>query len=264
VQARCEGEEFARLLELNFERLTAPDPGDDSADLRYALRREGERFVLERSSGKPLRATGIGELLFLFEKDVTVELQKLRSDLYFLHAAALAWQGKAALVVGASGSGKSTLTWALCHHGFGYLSDELSPIELGGLHVRAYPHALCLKAVPPEPYRLPRSTLATASTLHVPAHELPGGVGSSAPVQTVFFLASEFSAPAEPAVRAISAAEAGARLLANALNPLAHAADGLDPALAIAQRVRSFELRSGNLERTCALVERTLAAGAPR
>ena len=260
MQARCEDADLARLLELNFGSLAVPEPGDDSADLRYALRREADRFELERSGGKALRATEIGGLLFLLEKDITVELQKLRRDLYFLHAAAVACHGKAALVVGASGSGKSTLTWGLCHHGFGYLSDELSPIELGALHVHAYPHALCLKAVPPEPYPLPRSTVATASTLHVPAHELPGGVSSSAPVQAIFFLTSEFSARAEPAVRAISAAEAGARLLANALNPLAHAADGLDPALAIAQRVRSFELRSGNLERTCALVERTLAS----
>jgi hypothetical protein len=260
VRASCDDPELARLLDLNFERLAAPDPDDSFADLSYSLRRADGGFRLERWGRAPLRASDTGALLYLLEKDVTVELQKLRSDLYFLHAAALVWRETAVLVVGASGAGKSTLAWALCHHGFGYLSDELSPIELDALRVHAYPHALCLKTAPPGPYPLPPSILETASTLHVPVSELPGGVGAGAPLQAVFFLAPETSASEEPAVRALSAAEAGARLLVHALNPLAHAADGLDPALAIAQRVRRFELRRGNLERTCALVERTLGA----
>ena len=258
MRASCDDAEIARLLEHNFGRLSAPGSGDPPADLGYSLRRDADGFVLERSGRQPLLATETGELLYLLEKDLTIELQKLRRDLYFLHAGALVWRGTAVLVVGASGAGKSTLTWALCHHGFRYLSDELAPIELGDLRVHGYPHALCLKAAPPEPYALPASTVETAFTLHVPADELPAGV--AAPVQAIFFLGSDVSAPDEPAVRSLSAAEAGARLLANALNPLAHAADGLDPALAIAQRVRRFELRRGDLARTCALVERTLAA----
>jgi hypothetical protein len=260
VRASCDDSRLARLLEHNFERLAAPDPSDSNVQLRYALRRNAAGFVLERAGRAPLTAAETGELLFLLEKDVTIELQKLRRDLFFLHAAALTWQEQAVLVVGASGAGKSTLAWALCHHGFRYLSDELAPIELGALHVHAYPHALCLKSAPPEPYALPASTLETATTLHVPAGELPAGVGTRAPLHAIFFLASDASASAEPAVRALSAAEAGARLLANALNPLAHAADGLDPALAIAQRVRRFELRRGSLDRTCGLIERTLEA----
>jgi hypothetical protein len=259
VHAWCDDFEIARLLEHNFGRLRSPDSGDPSADLDYSLRRHADGFVLERSHGEPLCAAEAGELLYLLEKDVTVELQKLRRDLYFLHAAALAWRQEAFLVVGASGAGKSTLTWALSHHGFRYLSDELAPIDLDRLDVHAYPHALCLKAVPAEPYALPASTLETAWTLHVPASDLPGGVGDTSRLAAIFFLQSDFSTPAEPGLRPISAAEAGARLLANALNPLAHATDGLDPAIAIARRVHRFELRPGNLERTCALVARMLA-----
>ena len=261
MRARCDDPELARLLEHNFGQLAALDPGPAAADLDYALRREAGGFVLERSHAEPLPARELGDLLYLLEKDVTVELQKLRRDLYFLHAAALATRDAALLVVGRSGAGKSTLAWALSHHGFRYLSDELAPIDLDRLEVHAYPHALCLKAAPPEPYALPPSTLATAWTLHVPASELPGGVGEPARLAAIFFLESDWSAPREPALRPISAAEAGARLLANALNPLAHVADGLDPAIAIAQRVRRFELRSGSLERTCALVASTLAGG---
>jgi hypothetical protein len=260
VVASCEEPAIARLLDHNFGQLRSPVPGDQPADLDYTLRRDSDGFVLERSHGEPLCAAEEGELLYLLEKDLTVALQLLRRDLYFLHAAALASTDSAVLVVGASGAGKSTLSWALCHHGFRYLSDELAPIDLVRLDVHAYPHALCLKAAPPEPYELPKSTLETTWTLHVPTSALPGGVGDTARLRAIFFLESDFSRPVEPAVRPISAAAAGARLLANALNPLAHAADGLDPAIAIAQCVRRFELRPGNLERTCALVASTLAS----
>jgi hypothetical protein len=48
-----------------------------------------------------------GELLYIVEKDLTIELQKLRRDLYFLHAAALAIAQNAFLLVAPSGGGKS-------------------------------------------------------------------------------------------------------------------------------------------------------------
>jgi hypothetical protein len=52
----------------------------------------------------------------------------------------------------------------------------------------------------------------------------------------------------------MSTGEAAARLLANVLNPLAHPADGLDPALAIARNAPGFALRVGALEATCELI----------
>jgi len=44
---------------------------------------------------------------------LTIELQKLRSDLYFLHAAVLGFKGKACLLVAPSGGGKSLTTWGV-------------------------------------------------------------------------------------------------------------------------------------------------------
>jgi hypothetical protein len=103
-------------------------------------------------------------LLFLFEKEMTVEIEKLRPDLYFVYAAVLALEHAAVMLVGESGSGKSTTTWASLHHGRRYFSDELGPLNLQTGEVYPHPHALCLKDVPPGPYPLPKNTLYTAHT----------------------------------------------------------------------------------------------------
>jgi hypothetical protein len=49
-----------------------------------------------------------GKFLFLLEKDMTLELQRLRRVLYFIHAAVLTFEGKAFMLAGESGSGKPT------------------------------------------------------------------------------------------------------------------------------------------------------------
>jgi hypothetical protein len=53
-------------------------------------------------------------------------------------------------------------------------------------------------------------------------------------------------------------AEAGTRLFANALNPLAHPREGLDAALEIAASCSCFELTSNDLMETCCVVRKTM------
>jgi hypothetical protein len=189
---------------------------------------------------------------------MTVELQKLRRDLYFVHAAVLQFGRKAFMLVGESGSGKSTTTWALLHHGCGYWSDELGPVDLQTLEVYPYPHALCLKGVPPGAYPPPKSMICTSRTLHIPTAALPSVVGRApASLGAIFFVHYRPEA-LTPIVQPMSKATAVARLLANALNPLAHAADGLDGAIKLGTSLPSFDLTAADLTATCALVKATL------
>jgi hypothetical protein len=205
-------------------------------------------------------------LLFLFEKDVTMALQRVRSDLYFVHAAVLDWAGYAVMLVGASGAGKSTTTWALLHHGFRYCSDELGPVDLQTLEVYPYPHALCLKEVPPAAYPLPAQTLYTPSTLHIPTVALPSAPCTDPRRLAAIFFTQYCPEAAAPMVRPLRPAEAAVRLFAHALNPLAHAEEGLDGAIALVTCCRCFALHTAALPATCALVVRTLdelCPGAP-
>ena len=174
VRASCEDEELAHLLEHNFGRLIAPRSGDPPQTFATRCDATPRASCSSAPDGEPLFAAETGELLYLLEKDLTIETRSSAATCTSC-TRARSCDGTAVLVVGASGAGKSTLTWALCHHGFRYLSDELAPIELGDLRVHGYPHALCLEGAPPAPYALPASTVKTAFTLHVPADELPEG-----------------------------------------------------------------------------------------
>jgi len=257
VRAECQDAEVLSLLAANYGCMQ----GDlAAADLHYIVGRKkvSPAFIIMRDGQEPIIASDDGEFLYLFEKDTTVELQKLRRDLYFVHAAVLEFAGRAFMLVAASGGGKSITTWALLHHGFRYLSDELAPVNLETMEVYPYPHALCLKDQPPGAYPLPEKILCTSRTLHVPTEELPSGIGiGPTPLAAVLFLRYSPKASA-PTMVPISKAGAGARLFASALNPLAHPGDGLDGAIEIVTRSACFELITADLPATCALVKATL------
>jgi hypothetical protein len=224
----------------------------------YEIAHEGHDYAVKCIADTRFRATGVDDLLFRLEKDIVVRLQQQRADLLFLHAAAVEWRGRAALLAADSGSGKSTTTWALLHHGFGYLSDELAPVDLGSGRAFPYPHALCLKRPTPPPYVLPSATLHLGRTLHVPTAALPAAtVTEPMPIGAVFLLRHD-SNLAQPELRSVSAAEAGARLYITALNALAHADRGLDAVLGLAAHVPCYTLNTAGLPATCQLLCETL------
>lgn len=59
-----------------------------------------------------------------------------------LHAAAVAYEGAAALIVGASGMGKSTTVLACARAGAGFLGDDLVLVDAGGADAIATAHCL--------------------------------------------------------------------------------------------------------------------------
>ena len=254
----CRDRSAAELIRANYAAMQFHQGA--KPDLEYEVwRRNGSQFCVARHGREPITAAGEGELLFILEKELTIELQKIRRELYFLHAAALSLAGRGLLIAAPSGTGKSTTAWALLHHGFDYLSDELAPVALDSLQVQPYPHALCLKKEPPLPYSLPVRSVRTSSTLHVPVTQMPNSVVSqTTPLSAIFFL--EYCPELEiPNASTITKAEAAARLFVNALNPLAHEQDGLAGAAIIAQSVPSFHLKSAELGLTCELVKAILS-----
>ncbi|HXG05479.1 MAG TPA: hypothetical protein VNO23_18955 [Candidatus Binatia bacterium] len=216
-----------------------------------------------RRDGRGRRAAGdVGELVLLLDRDLIIRLQHRRPDLYFVHAAVLEAAGGAVMLVAPSGGGKSTMAWALLHHGFAYLSDELAPVDLTALTVYPYPRALTLKSDPPPAYPLPRGTLCTSRGFHVAPTAMPAPTRRTpVPLRTIFFLDRTVDVP--PAIQRLTAAAATARLYPNVLNGLAHPGQGLEGAIRLSRHVPSFELRAGGLTAAPALVSAALRSLPP-
>ena len=97
-----------------------------AADLEYTVSRVAAAtsgFVIERSGASPIEAPDDGRLLALFDADLAIEIQRLRPDLYVVHAAVLTHGDGAVMLV--ARRRKSTLSWALSCI-MGWISDELA------------------------------------------------------------------------------------------------------------------------------------------
>ena len=194
---------------------------------------------------------GRGWLLALLDDDLVVSLQHLHPELYFLHAAVLTRNELAFLFPAPAGSGKSTLAWALLQHGFGYVSDELAPLDLDSLKVLRFPRPLCLKQEPPMGYEIMTPTLTTERAIHISANDLPAAPASkNLPVAGIFFPRYHHE-HADSVPRRVSPARATTRIYVNCLNALAHPASGLAAAESLATRLPCFELATANLDEAC-------------
>jgi hypothetical protein len=258
VSIRIESQDpFAlKLLKGNYEAFAVASISEP--DLRYSIETEpgGVGFQVVRGPGARLRVADEGQLIYMLEKELTIAIQKRRPELYFLHAACLSLRGCGVLLAAPSGRGKSTLTWGLLHHGFCYLSDELSPVDLRSNQVHPYPHALCLKQEPRGTYSVPKHTLRTSRTLHIPI--APGKLYAQPVSLSCIFFVDFCPELKVPALRRLTAGEAAARLFAQALNPLAHPENGLTAAARIARSVPCFFVRSSDLRSSCRLVKKTV------
>jgi len=257
IRVLCQDPYSYDLLARGYSAFIRPD--HPTADLNYTIIPEENSSYQIILEGRPAEtAADDYELLYMFEKSLTMEIQLLRQDLLFMHAGALEYEGRVCLLVAPSGSGKSTTTWALLNNGFRYLSDELAPIDLATLEVHIYPHALCLKAAPPEPFQLPAGVFHTSHTIHVPVEYIPAEICIQPyPLAAVFFLRYDPSVK-EPTAKPVSKAGAAARIYSNALNLLAHERYGLDAALKVADQSACFELITCDLQKTCDLVKSLL------
>ena len=204
VHVDCRDPWLRDIVTANFAAMTSSIDGV-APDLHYGVVKgtTSETITLVCQGNVVFEDADRGDLLYLMEKDITVELQRRRTDLFFLHAAAIGRDGTALLLVAESGAGKSTTTWGLLHHGFQYLSDELSPVDVNTLCVLPYPHALCLKQDPAPPYVLPPSAIRLGRTIHLPVDTLPAATVSGPRALSGVFLVTHRPEIRAPEMRSI-------------------------------------------------------------
>lgn len=244
-----------RDIESRYAACVGMSRGRAAPDLDIDVRFAADGSMSLRAAGEPEVTVSSGaELHDELDRSIVLGLQRLRPELYVLHAAVVSWRRRWFVIAGASGDGKSTTVWGLLHHGAGFLSDELAPVDLGTWLVHPFARALCLKRDPPPGYPLPTGALRIGSSVHVPTAAMPGAIERTPQkVAGVVFVRHDPGRP-RPELHRLSAAESAARLYANALNPLAHDARGFDAAVEIASRWPAAMLEAGELTATCGLL----------
>lgn len=263
VNVCCDDAALARSIQSVFGGLPSAN-ADLAPKLRYAISRDprSDSITVSESRGAQLTAASLAELLFALDKDVTLELQRIRTDLFFVHAGVVARDGSAWAISAPSGTGKSTTVWALVRGGLQYLSDELAPIEFSESDVRvhSYARALNLKQEPTAPYDLPTSAIRLAHCIYVPMGSVPSGTPTALTLRGILFLRRD-RARQMPQIEALTPAQAAVHLYANALNPLAHAHMGLDMAIRIAERIPCLEIELGSLAASVDAIQRCMQRG---
>jgi hypothetical protein len=239
----CSTDDVAELIGRVFGALVSATTPPAPAHREYQVERIGGGYRVSAAEGV-LEFASTDELLFHIDKTITIELQHLRPDLFFVHGAALAWHERVAVVSAPPGTGKSTLALVALQLGLAYFSDELAPIDLHRLTVYPYPRALYLKTVPPPPHVLPGGALNHGGRYHVPAPPDAIARGNAQLAALIFLRRDEetFSG-----LRPITAASGATRLIANTLNLLAHPEAGIDAAVVLCQAVNCFEIDGTNL-----------------
>ncbi|QIG51074.1 PqqD family peptide modification chaperone [Nordella sp. HKS 07] len=101
----------------------------------FVLARDGR--VIDRLATAPVARWAVVRQL--------VSAGSRRSWLALLHAGAVATPTGCLLVCGDSGAGKSTLLASLLHAGFGFVADDIVPLEKGTRLIRPVPLAISIK-----------------------------------------------------------------------------------------------------------------------
>ena len=255
VRVECRGKRAAELLQSVYAEFRS-EGGHACLHISVTEKAEGE-FQITMPS-ETIFAEDEADFIFFFEKELTLAMERERADLYFIHGAVLYRNGATVGLIAPSGSGKSTTAWALLHHGFEYLSDELIPVDPNTMQVSPYPHALCVKKDTPAPYPLPKATLRLGWTLQVPTAALPARVHKTPERLTHILFVRYDPNAAKPSIQSASLADTARHIYTNGLNQLAHNNHGLQAAAHIASKTTAFQLITADLAEIVALVATTL------
>jgi hypothetical protein len=169
--------------------------------------------------------------------------------------------GTGVLLPGASGSGKSTLVAGLVRTGLGYLTDELSALNMASGRLLPYPKPITVKPgsfavlsdIGPDACPASGSRPWAGQEWQVAVGEGTGRrIGT--PCVPGFVIVPRYDAGAETTLTPLSDTQAFFALAVNAVNLLAHGSAGTRALGNLARGCRCFSLIFSELDDACRLV----------
>jgi len=255
--------EFERLYE-PYQRQSPPRSAVEIEVLReWHPRSPRPRYRIRLFDEDYKEVWGGRELLPKLEWAVNAAILMGHTPYYIMHASVMQ-RGRAGFVFpGMPGSGKSTLAAALLARGWRYLCDEFALIDPTTMQLQPYPKALCIKS---GGFRLCKSLGLPLNTrkryvkalkgkvCFLSPHRIrPDAVGKPCPIRAVIL--PQYEAGAAPELAQISRVECAFLLNDQSFNFYRFGDRGVDLLAGIVREAECYRLRSGDIRRTCDLIE---------
>ncbi len=274
VILRSDHAESARhMAELYAPYRTTELPQDDAIrmEVRTNTRMLGamRRYAIYGDDQLLAAARRASEIVPYLEWGINWRVVGRQSTFMQIHAASLACGGGAVVIAGQSGAGKSTLAASLLRRGWKYYSDEFALVERTTLHVHAFPKALCVKQGAFDLLRRQGIELwqqrfyvkaMKGRVGYVCPHEcLDDPVAAPQPVRWVFVV-NHFPGAA-PRVVPQTRGRAAFVLAGLMMNRVALGDSAVGTLTKLVGGADCFQLTSGDIRRTCDLIESVVVAG---
>jgi hypothetical protein len=228
-------------LESGAEKMVRFDGGPP-----YPISLSETLSTLDNSEGDPKQLFSFVQMALLRT------LAILMPQHYLLHGAAVSWHEEGLIFAGASGRGKSSLSLALVKHGFKFLSDDVSCLNLSNHQIEPFPRCLNLRRHGlPLLQNLLKKINLTQGAIDIEAI-FPNSVGSTCPLRYLFLLKGFQS---EPEIKHIPKRQALWQALPLSHTPVIHPAKALLRLAPLLNQVRCYELAVGELDATVALIQ---------
>ncbi len=135
--------EWMERLESHFPPLWQPVSAG-VVDRVFSFRFGKTTHTLFENDELTLKARSLKQVLETFERQLKMYVAEMARRRVFVHAGAVAWNGKAIVIPGRSYTGKTSLVKGLVEAGATYYSDEYAVFDLQG-RVHPYPQPLALR-----------------------------------------------------------------------------------------------------------------------
>ncbi len=219
---------------------------------RLAAARESDQLFLYRDGKLFYRNASDGAVAEILLGDTCHNLAKESRGGLLFHAAALEWAGKGIMLPGTMGAGKTTLAAWLVAKGLRYLTDELVFLPHGLDRIEAFTRPLNLKHPSIRALqdqvdfsRLSDSVLCNAHSCLVP-HNLLGSGDPTESAAIGLLLFPHYVPDAEPALEALSRAQAGLALMSCLVNARNLPDHGFHEIARMARLAPGYRLRYGS------------------
>lgn len=237
---------ISRYVHETFEHMMAPETRRAVASIRVDAIEGGYSLIDETREDYP--GTPFEHFVPLIKDRVRLRFMRAHSNLLWMHAAAVAKNGRALILAAPSGQGKSSLSTLLTDVGWQLLSDDIAPVQLENDLVLPYPQ---------RPQRRLNSVYVPVDDVGLLEREgvrIPLERVETRPCEIAGVVIVKFEYSSDAAVSRLQAGSGALELLRNLTNFVDHKSAAVTRMAELARTVPIYSLTYGSRQNAVAIL----------